>query len=154
VSIAFEYDIPIREAKRLMSDFTDLIPQTMRWQERIKKKVMSGDDLVTPFGRRRRFHLITDQNKQSVFNEALSFMPQSTASDICLSALTDLRPMLRGHGFIRLTIHDALVAECAEDKKDFVGKMMMDVMEEKGKLYTEYVPFVTDMTWGHHWGEL
>lgn len=153
-SIAFEYDIPLREAKKLMADFTDLIPQTVKWQEGIRKRVVRGDDLVTPFGRRRRFHLITDQNKHSVFNEALSFLPQSTASDICLSALTDLRPMLRGHGFIRLTIHDALVAECSEDKAEYVGKLMGEVMEEKGRLFTDYVPFATDLTIGRHWGEL
>jgi uracil-DNA glycosylase family 4 len=153
-SIAKEYDIPLREAQRRMKDFMDLIPATVRWQEETKRKVLAGEDLVTAFGRRRRFWLITKQNQKDVLNEALSFMPQSTASDICLSALTELRPRLRGHGFIRLTIHDALVAECSEEKRDYVGGLMKEVMEAKGREFTDYVPFTVDTSFGTHWGML
>lgn len=153
-SIAREYDIPFKEAQQRMNDFMDLIPATARWQLATRKLALSGEDLVTPFGRRRRFHLITDQNKKDVLNEALSFLPQSTASDICLGALIELRPRLRGHGFLRLTIHDALIAECAEDKVELVGGMMREVMERKGREFTDYVPFAVDMTVGRHWGEL
>lgn len=153
-SIAKEYDIPFREAQQRMNDFMDLIPATAAWQEAIKQRVLSGADLVTPFGRRRRFYLITQQNKKDVFNEALSFLPQSTASDICLSALIDLRPRLRGHGFMRLTIHDALITECAEDKVEYVGGLMREVMLAKGREFTDYVPFEVDLSVGKHWGEL
>lgn len=153
-SIAREYDIPFREAQKRMNDFMDLIPATVRWQEETKRKVLAGEDLVTAFGRRRRFWLITKQNQKDVLNEALSFMPQSTASDICLSALTELRPRLRGHGFIRLTIHDALVAECSREKQDYVSNLMKEVMEAKGREFTDYVPFTVDTSVGTHWGEL
>jgi DNA polymerase I-like protein with 3'-5' exonuclease and polymerase domains len=115
---------------------------------------LNSEDLITPFGRRRRFYLITQQNKRDVLNEALSFLPQSTASDICLGAMTELRPMLRGHGFIRLTIHDALITECAEEKAEYVGGLMREVMLAKGKAFTDYVPFEVDLTVGKHWGQL
>lgn len=153
-SIAREYDLSISEAQRRMNDFMDLIPATARWQEATRKRVLSGEDLVTPFGRRRRFYLITAQNKKDVLNEALSYLPQSTASDICLSALITLRQMLRGIGFIRLTIHDALVVETHEDRKDEVIAMMRSVMEQKGKLFSDYVPFAVDATVGRSWGDL
>lgn len=153
-SIAHEYNIPFHEALELRTNFTDLIPATVQWQEDIKRRVLSGEDLVTPFGRRRRFMLITKQNERDVTNEALSFVPQSTASDICLSALTTLRPMLRGLAFLRLTIHDALVSECKEKNIDEVREMMQFVMEEKGRLFTDYVPFTTDATVGKNWGQL
>lgn len=153
-SIAKEYDIPFKEAQRRMNDFMSLIPATVRWQEDVRRRTLAGDDLVTPFGRRRRFHLITEQNKKDVLNEALSFLPQSTASDICLGSLIVLRPMLRGIGFIRLTIHDALVAECHESKADQVIGMMQEVMEGKGREFTDYVPFAVDATIGRSWGEL
>jgi uracil-DNA glycosylase family 4 len=153
-SIASEYNIPFHEALELRTNFTDLIPATVAWQADIKRRVLSGEDLVSPFGRRRRFWLITKQNERDVINEALSFVPQSTASDICLSALTTLRPMLRGLAFIRLTIHDALVSECKEKDIDEVRQMMQFVMEEKGRLFTDYVPFTTDATIGQNWGAL
>jgi DNA polymerase-1 len=153
-SIALEYGMSAREAERRYKEFMDLIPDVARWQREVRDKVLDGDDLITPFGRRRRFWLITKENKKAVENEALSFLPQSTASDVCLGALTVLRPMLRGLGFLRLTIHDALVAECHKDKADQVAAMMQEVMEAKGRELTDYVPFPVDISIGSSWGEL
>jgi len=98
--------------------------------------------------------LITDQNKKDVYNEALSFLPQSTASDICLSALIRVRPMLRGLGFLRLTIHDALVAECAEERQEEVANLLRSVMVEEGQKFTDYLPFPVDVSFGKNWGDL
>lgn len=153
-SIAQEHNMSVRDTERMLRDFMGLIPATAAWQAETRRKVLAGDDLITPFGRKRRFHLITDENQQDVLNEALSFLPQSTASDICLSALTRLRPMLRGLGWLRLTIHDALVAECPERNRDTVAELMQRVMVEEGRAFTDYVPFEVDTTVGKHWGEL
>jgi DNA polymerase I-like protein with 3'-5' exonuclease and polymerase domains len=98
--------------------------------------------------------LITKENQKDVLNEGLSFLPQSTASDICLSAFVRLRPMLRGKAFLRLTIHDAIVAECAEEDKEEVGAMIQRVMVEEGAKFTSYVPFSVDVTYGTDWGSL
>lgn len=153
-SIGMEYGMSNVEAQRRLDEFMSLIPATAAWQKRTKEMVLGGGDLVTPFGRKRRFHLITDQNQRDVLNEALSFLPQSTASDICLSALIRLRPMLRGLGWIRLTIHDALVVECPERNSDQVQAMLRQVMLEEGKAFTDYVPFSVDVSIGKSWGDL
>lgn len=153
-SIGLEYGMSPSEAKRRYQEFMDLIPAVARWQSDVRRKVLNGEDLTTPFGRKRRFWLITEENKKAVENEALSYLPQSTASDICLSALVDLRPMLRGRGFLRLTIHDALIAECHQDKRDEVAGLMREVMMEKGRLFTDYVPFPVDISTGTSWDQL
>lgn len=153
-SIAAEFGMPLNEAYRLQQDFLGLIPGIVAWQNETKQTVMRDNELVTPFGRRRRFHLITDQNKGEVLREALSFLPQSTASDICLSALTRLRPMLKGLGFIRLTIHDALIAEAPEGNRDQVSEMLQTVMVDCGRDFTDYVPFPVDVSYGKSWGDL
>jgi uracil-DNA glycosylase family 4 len=153
-SIAKEYKLPIREAERDYNAFLETIPDTVRWQQAIKERVLSGKDLISPFGRRRRFSLITPQNQKDVFNEALSYLPQSTASDICLSALIQLRPKLRGIGFIRLTIHDALVVETPEARLEQVSDMLRTEMVEAARRITTYVPFAVDVSHGHSWGDL
>jgi uracil-DNA glycosylase family 4 len=153
-SIAQEYKLPVAEAERGLAEFRALIPNVVKWQEDIRKTVLSGGNLVTPFGRRRRFYLITEQNQRDVLNEALSYLPQSTASDICLSAFIRLRPLLKGKAFIRLTIHDALVAECAEESKEEVGQIIAQEMTAAGSAFTDYVPFDVDVTYGKHWGAL
>jgi uracil-DNA glycosylase family 4 len=153
-SIASEFGMPLRDAYQLRDDFMGLIPGVAKWQNDIRKTVLSEQRLVTPFGRVRRFHLITDRNKRDVLNEALSFLPQSTASDICLSALIRLRPMLKGLGFLRLTIHDALVVECHVDRKDEVSDLLKSTMVEAGSNFTDFVPFEVDVSYGQDWGSL
>jgi DNA polymerase-1 len=153
-SIAMEYNMSPAEAERNLREFMRLIPATALWQEDTKRRVLNGEDLVTFFGRKRRFHLITDENQKDVLNEALSYLPQSTASDICLKALIRLRPMLKGLGWIRLTIHDALVVECPKANQEKVTEMLRTVMLEEGAKFTTYVPFAVDVSYGPTWGDL
>ena len=153
-SIAKEYDIPVNEAEEGVRIFKSLIPATVRWQQETQQQILDGKDLVTAFGRSRRFMLITNENRDDVLKEGLSFKPQSTASDICLSAFVRLRPMLRGMAFFRLLIHDALVWECKEEDKETVAEIVRRVMLEEAAKYTTYVPFEVDVTYGTRWGEL
>lgn len=153
-SIAREFDMPLNEAHELLSSFKALIPATVAWQSAISHKVLNGEDLVTPFGRKRSFHLITDENKKDVLNEALSFLPQSIASDICLSALVCLRPMLDGIATLRLSIHDAIVAECHKDRQEEVIDVMSKEMVAAGLRFTDFVPFAVDASIGTRLGEL
>lgn len=153
-SIAMEYGWDPKEAERDVKAFMDLIPDVRAWQYGIRQSVLAGEDLVTSFGRHRRFHLITDENRKDVLNEALSFMPQSTASDICLRAFIRLRPRLRGQAHIRLTIHDALAAECHSSVREEVAAIMQEEMIRSAEEWTDYVPFAVDVSYGKHWGEL
>lgn len=153
-SISMEYGMSVGDAERGLKEFFSLIPSVATWQKKVKQRILDGKDLITPFGRSRRFMLITRENQKDVLNEGLSFLPQSTASDICVSALIRLRPMLRGRAFIRLTIHDALAAECAEEDKDEVAATMTRVMVEEGERFTSYVPFAADVSFGTSWGDL
>lgn len=153
-SIALEYGIPVAESERRLREFMQLIPDVDRWQRSVKELILSGKDLITPFGRRRRFWLITEQNKSDVLNEGLSYLPQSIASDICLSALIRLRPMLRGLGWIRLTVHDALVVESPERNVEKVSEMLHDVMVDEGRKFTDYIPFGVDLSVGTNWGSI
>jgi DNA polymerase-1 len=152
-SIANEFGIPRREAEMLRTQFFGLIPNIAAWQKQVLATVHKRQELITPFGRHRRFHLITEQNKKDVENEALSFLPQSTASDICLGTLTSVRPMLRGLAYLRLTIHDALVAECHERDRDKVAGILCEAMAEQGRRFTNYVPFFVDVSFGKSWGD-
>jgi len=121
----------------------------------VRQDVRAGKDLITPWGRRRRYTLITKENEHDIMNEALAFLPQSTASDMCLQALTWLRPELRGKGFIRNTIHDALIVEChADAAKDVAELVSTRMIESAGTIVGDYVKFATDYKIGKSWGDL
>lgn len=142
------------EVKTLMKDFNALIPGVMAWQAKVKHQVLSGEDLTTPFGRRRSFWLITDKNRTDVLNEALSFLPQSIASDICVRAMVNVLPQLSGIATVRLTIHDALVFECTKDMVDTATNLVRTAMLDSATEYTTYIPFAVDQSVGFRWGEL
>jgi len=153
-TIAQEYGWSVSDTEEDLENFMNTIPDVRNWQGEVKGLVLKGHDLVTTFGRHRRFALITEENRTDVLNEALSFLPQSTASDICLRALIRVRPRLRGLGHIRLTIHDALAAECHEDNREEVAAILQEEMIRSAQEWTDYVPFKVDISYGKHWGEL
>jgi DNA polymerase-1 len=153
-SIGVELGISIEEARELLANFKALIPATVSWQASVTHKVLSGEDLTTPFGRKRSFWLITDQNRSDVINEALSFLPQSIASDICLTALIKLQPRLHGLATTRLTIHDAIIFECRESDAEEAIDIARSEMVASGKRFTEFVPFVVDVSKGKRWSDL
>jgi DNA polymerase-1 len=151
-SIAQEFGITEREAKEGMERFFDVIPQIMDFRRKVLKDIHDGKELVTPFGRHRRFYLITNENRKDVENQALSFLPQSTASDICLSAFIELRPRLKGRAYIRNLVHDSILAECHRDDAEDIGTIMQNVMVTKAyEVLGTWVTFKTDVEIGTNW---
>lgn len=155
-SIAQELNKPVEYANELMNEFKLLIPNVVSWQAKIRKEVLENQELRTPFGRKRTFHLITNDNMEDVINEALSYQPQSIASDICLRAAVRLQPKLKSEfdANIKLLIHDAIVTECRPEYREAVVGLMNREMIQSGLEYTDYVPYKVDASWGFRLGEL
>lgn len=153
-SIATELDIDDDEAHDLVREFRRLSPNVVMWQNDVKRRILDGEDLVTPYGRRRSFHLITNDNKHDVLNEGLSYLPQSIASDICLSALIVLRPLLDGLAVVRLTVHDSIVVECHKEKADLVERLMKNEMLASAEKFTDYCVWAVDFSRGQRYGQL
>lgn len=155
-SIAQALDKEVHYVKELMKQFRNLMPHVFTWQRDIKDAVLRGEDLTTPFGRKRSFYLVTDENREDVFNEALSFKPQSIASDINLRAAMRLHTPLieKFDAHIKMLIHDAIVVECKPEIKDQVVKLMTNEMVQSGREFTDYVPFKVEATTGFRLGEL
>jgi uracil-DNA glycosylase family 4 len=154
-SIAEEFDIPVRDAQAMYRDFFGVIPNIVAFREDAKRRALRGEDLITPFGRRRRFNLITDENQKEIANEACAFFPQSIGSDICVQAFTWLRPELKGVAWCRNTVHDALYFETHQDNVEYVGKLIRQRMVESAEsICGDYVPFKVDVEVGRNWGDV
>ena len=154
-SIADEFDISVQEAQRGLSNFFRVIPNIVRFREEVKWQATNGEDLVTPFGRRRRFWLITDENKKEVQNEACAFYPQSIASDICIQAFDWLRPKLKGKAWCRNLVHDALFWEFHQDDLDFVVDTVRSTMIASAEaVMGTYVPIKVGVDLGRNWGDM
>lgn len=154
-SIADEFNIPLREAQRMQREFFQVIPKVAAFREQVKWAATSQDDLVTPFGRRRRFMLVTSENKKDIQNEALSFYPQSIASDICIQAFDWLRPKLKGVAWCRNLVHDALFWEFREADLEYVANTVITTMRESARrVMGDYVRIDVDAEVGRTWGDL
>jgi uracil-DNA glycosylase family 4 len=153
-SIGAEYKMPAHEAKAVSERLFATIPDVVRFQEEVKAEVKKGHDLITPFGRHRRFHLITNENWKDIQNEALSFLPQAVTTDIGLTAVVRVRRELRGSGaFIRNFVHDNILVDCPADMADDVGSVLDRHMREAARdIVGDYINYPTDVTIGPDWG--
>ena len=83
--------------------------------------------------------------------ESLAYIPQSTASDICLSAALELHE--RHHLDIRLLVHDSILVET--DQPDDVVALLHRVMPAvAAETYSDFVPFPVDVKVGMDWSEV
>lgn len=154
-SIAREYDLPVRDAIVLKKRFFEVIPEIVQFQDDVWVKVQRGDELVTPRGRHRRYSLITNENMDSTRNEALAFLPQSTASDMCLQAFIWTRQETKGFAWVRNLVHDSILTECHEDDAEEVKYIQeRNMIKAAEQIVGDYVKFAVETEMGKSWGDL
>lgn len=152
-SIAGEYKIPLREAEKGMNAFFQMVPGIVAWREQIQQELKTRA-LRTRFHRRRRFWLITKDNRADATREGWAFVPQSTANDVTLTALTRAR---QAGMHVRIPVHDSIMVECADDPgvigdvRRELSRIMVDTARD---LLGDRVPFIADTEVGYNWGEL
>lgn len=148
-----EFDMTVKEAQDVLDKLSLVIPEVIRFLDEAVEKVMNLEDLVTPFGRHRRFHLITFLNERSVANEAKSFPAQSIASDIVLEAAWRLTFI--HHVPIVNLVHDAIYADVPEEEAETTAALISKVMIEVAEEVTEgYVKFATEGKIGNSWADV
>lgn len=155
ISGDIEIGLSLEEAKATLDKFMATIPEIVAWQKDIKKLILSGSDLVTPFGRHRRFHFITKQNRDDILRSGLAYVPASTSSDLCLRAFTRIRPDLNGIAWIRNLVHDSIIAECHKDDAEEVSMIMeKHFLDSAHELVGDFIKFAVETKVGHSWGDL
>ena len=98
---------------------------------------------------------VADKNYASTKNEALAFVPQSTANDICLHASIEVNKKAQQYDSkIVGLVHDAIYVECPEENVEECGSMMEHEMSEAAKLIFKRVPFVAEAEVGDNWDEV
>lgn len=155
--IAEDLDVTPQYAKMVIDDFLRTIPGVTSWRQDVIDQVLHGSPLVTRFGRYLLHEVITDKNREDIIRRALSFLPQSSASDCCLLAAIRLGEFIRKHRIdwdITALIHDAIYldvpADEVHDAMKVTGEFMLGVTEE----WFPEVPFAVDSDHGKSWAEI
>lgn len=157
-SIAQEYKIPVSEAQAYISGWFAQFPGAKAFIDLCRQAPLQGKILRTPFGRKRRFGVVSYEKIHDVQNQAANFPHQSIASDITLDSAIEVNPWLKERNVkIVNIVHDDILME-ADDDLDLANEVANKVKTVMAKKPLEWgldrIPFVADAKIGKRWGYL
>jgi DNA polymerase-1 len=147
------------QAKQFLKEYWTRHATLYRWLEEVKKQAIETGVLRSPFGRYRRYGLITRPVVKAVRNEAGNFLPQSILSDTMLWATTQLveeywdegvRPILFVHDAAGIETPVALVEQVARRFRSIVAEVFRSVV---WPVASAQVEMETDFKVGRSWGQ-
>lgn len=157
-AIATALEQPLEAAQHVYDQYMGAYSGLRDWQQRVRHSVGRKEENYmrqTKFGMTYNPLFVSDSHYNSTQNEALAFVPQSTANDICLHAAIEVneKVVLYGAKIVGL-VHDAIYVECPEEHVKECGEMMEHEMSKAATLVFNCVPFVAEAEVGDNWEEV
>lgn len=157
-AIATALEQPLEAAQHVVDQYLGSYPGLRDWQTRVKHSVGRKEEDAerrTKFGMAYNPLFVPDNNYASTQNEALAFVPQSTANDICLNAAIKINEQVGQYGAKLIgLVHDATYVECPEETVEECSRMMEREMSKAATLVFNRVPFVAEAEIGNNWEEV
>ena len=157
-AIATALEQPIEQAQHVVDQYLGAYPGLRDWQTRVRHSVGRKEEDAerrTKFGMRYNPLYVPDSHYASTQNEALAFVPQSTANDICLHAAIKINEQVGQYGAKLIgLVHDATYVECPEETIEECSRMMEREMSKAATLVFNRVPFVAEAEVGNNWEEV
>ena len=157
-AIATALEQPLEAAQHVVDQYLGSYPGLRDWQARVKHSVgrkEEDSERRTKFGLAFNPLFVADNNYASTQNEALAFVPQSTANDICLNAAIKINEQVGQYGAKLIgLVHDATYVECPEETVEECSRMMEREMSKAATLVFNRVPFVAEAEVGNNWEEV
>ncbi len=157
-AIATALEQPLEAAQHVVDQYLGSYPGLRDWQARVKHSVGRKEEDCE---RKTKFDLtfnplfVPDSIYNSTQNEALAFVPQSTANDICLNAAIKINEQVGQYGAKLIgLVHDATYVECPEETIEECSKMMEYEMAKAATIVFNRVPFAAEAEVGNNWEEV
>ena len=150
-----KHDIPKAEAEKFIKWWQTEFATVWEWRDEVNVTLHSDGEIVTPYGRKRRFYLLTPQNQGAAHREAVNFLPQSIANDFTLSAVHILTEQLDPRkATLNLTVYDSIVGNVRTDHIKEVCTIIKQVMEAMPHQDLGWnFPFEAEVSIGPSWGD-
>lgn len=150
-----KHDIPVHLAQEYIDWVWQNFTTVAAWRQDVALEVTKKGTLVSPFKRKRRFHLITTENKNACIREGINFYPQTTASDITLAAAITLYGEIDiKRAMLCVLVHDSIVADVEDGYVDEYKTICEQVMESVPMNEIGWdTPFAVETGIGPNWGE-
>lgn len=155
--IAEDLDMPTEYAQGIIDSFLGNALGVTAWRQDVLAHISHGVPLTSRFGRYFLHQPINEKNRDDINRSALSFQPQSSASDTCLLAAVDLGKHIRSKGLdwdMSALIHDAIILDVPQDQVRDAIRTTGDFMVASAAKWFPEVPFAVDGTWGWSWADL
>ena len=157
-AIATALEMPIDSAQYVYDQYMGSYAGLRDWQKKVRHSVgrkEENHERETKFGLTFNPLFVSDSNYNSTQNEALAFVPQSTANDICLNAAIKINEQVGQYGAKLIgLVHDATYVECPEETVEECSRMMEREMSKAATLVFNRVPFVAEAEVGNNWEEV
>lgn len=157
-AIATALEQPFETAQHVVDQYLGAYPGLRDWQKRVRHSVgrkEEDNERKTKFGLTFNPLFVSDNNYSSTQNEALAFVPQSTANDICLNAAIKINEQVGKYGAKLIgLVHDATYVECPEETIGECSKMMEREMAKAATLVFNRLPFAAEAEVGNNWEEV
>lgn len=157
-AIAAELERSYEEAEYVVNQYLGAYPGLRDWQQKVRHSVGRKEENYmrrTKFGMTYNPLFVPDADYASTQNEALAFVPQSTANDICLNAAIKINEQAGQYGAKLIgLVHDATYVECPEETVEECSRMMEREMSKAATLVFSRVPFVAEAEVGNNWEEV
>lgn len=135
---------------QVMEAVDSIAPNIGKYYKTIMKQVKAQGYLDSYFGRRRRFSLITHENKHKVERQAVNFPIQSAGSDLMLLCMLHLWEIKDKLGIFPFwPVHDSITLEIPDVETLYIVKKELE--QRSLDIVKGIMPFVWEEDWGYNW---
>ncbi len=147
-SFAEDAGLPIDVAKRFVGDYNAIMPILSEYRASQLALARYQGYVTGPFGRKRRFPLITGQNLSDVRKAAVHAPVAGASSD--LTQLSLIEAVKQGHEVV-LTIHDSIGEIAKEQEADYMAQQLQRIMVDTATKHFPQVPWIVDVDISDRW---
>jgi DNA polymerase I-like protein with 3'-5' exonuclease and polymerase domains len=154
--IAEDLNMEVEHTQAIIDGFLSSALGVTRWRQDVIDRIQYDIPLVSRLGRYFLHPPINDQNRDDINRSALSFLPQSSASDCCLLAAVELGKHIRKNKLdwdMSALIHDAIIMDVPQDQVEEAMQLTGEFMVASAAKWFPEVPFAVDSTWGWSWAD-
>lgn len=157
MSLAPQIGVPVEEAEFYIEKYFRMMPEMKKFIARQKMIVAKECEVVSMYGRKRRFPAANLSRKvmAKVQRQSVNAPIQSAASDITLLTYIKVVKILQDEGIpVKRgpSLHDGYWLQVPTESVDYTVDIMKECMHDVG--FKTDVPFVVDIDKGFSWGDL
>ena len=155
-AIAKALDMPVGEAQGIMDNYFRNATALYDWRQWVEQMAIDPErTLISPYGRYYQAEVVTGRNRQNVINSGLAFLPQSTASDLCVDAAMETHKWIGQYdAWVFATVHDAIMLDVPKKYVEEIAARVKAEMERSAlQVFGPRVPFAAEASWGRSWGD-